>query len=114
MPNIYKFVDNIAATLCEKSTGDVWFTKLNLTKAYNQLADNFTSVQCNFIFVDGNMKGNYQFHMFFYGLGNMPNEFQRVMESTTGNVPYTNCYLNDILIASKGEFSAQKYIVNKF
>ena len=34
-------------------------------------------------------------------------------KSTIGNVPLTNCYLNNILSASKGKFSAQKYIVIK-
>ena len=43
----------------------------------------------------------------------MPNEFQRVMDSTLGNIPYTNCYLDDILVASKGSFFDHKKIVYK-
>ena len=43
----------------------------------------------------------------------MPNEFQRVMDSTLGNVPFTNCYLDDILVASKGSFNDHKKIAYK-
>ena len=55
--------------------------------------------------------GTYQFLTGFYGLGDMPNEFQRVMEYTLGSIDFTNCYLDDILIASKGTFLDQKNIV---
>ena len=44
----------------------------------------------------------------------MPNEFQRVMDSTLGSIPFTNCYLDDILISSKGSFLDYKNIVLKF
>ena len=43
----------------------------------------------------------------------MPNECQRVMDSTLGSLPFTNCYLDDILIASKRTFSDHKNIVLK-
>ena len=43
----------------------------------------------------------------------MPNEFQRVMDSTLGSIPFTNCYLDDILISSKGTFLDHKNIVLK-
>ena len=43
----------------------------------------------------------------------MPNEFQRVMDSMLGSIPFTNCYLDDILIASKGTFLDHKKIVLK-
>ena len=43
----------------------------------------------------------------------MPNEFQRVMDSTLNSIPFTNCYLDDILIASKGTFLDHKNIVLK-
>ena len=32
----------------------------------------------------------------------MPNEFQRVMDSLLKDITFTNCYIDDILIASKG------------
>ena len=43
----------------------------------------------------------------------MPNEFQRIMDSLIGNIPFTNCYLDDILVASKGSFIDHKNIVYK-
>ena len=35
------------------------------------------------------------------------------MDSTLGSIPFTNCYLDDILIASKGTFLDNKNIVLK-
>ena len=57
--------------------------------------------------------GTYQFLTDFYGLGDMPKEFQRVMDSTLGSIPFTNCYLDDSLISSKGTFLDHKNIVLK-
>ena len=66
-----------------------------------------------FSFVGGDITGTYHFLTGFYGLGDMPNEFQRVMDSTLGNIPFTNCYLDDILVASKGSFIGLKKIAYK-
>ena len=41
----------------------------------------------------------------------MPNEFQRVMDSLLKNIPLTNCYIDDILIASKGSLNEHKAIL---
>ena len=114
MPNIHELVDNVAAQISNNSAGEVWFTNLDLKNAYSQRSlDNFTSSQCNFSLVGGDTTGTYQFLTGFYGLGDMPNEFQRVMDSTLGNIPFTNCYLDDILVASKGSFNDHKKIVFK-
>ena len=114
MPNIHELVDNVAAQIINDSVGEVWFTNLDLKNAYSQLSlDKFTSNQCNFSIVGGDITGTYQFLTGFYGLGDMPNEFQRVMDSTLGSIPFTNCYLDDILIASKGTFLDHKNIVLK-
>ena len=114
MPNIYELVDNVAAQISNNSAGEVWFSNLDLKSAYSQLSlDNFTISQCNFSLVGGDITGTYQFLTGFYGLGDMPNEFQRGMDSTLGNIPFTNCYLDDILVASKGNFFNHKKIVYK-
>ena len=114
MPNIHELVDNVAAQISNNSAGEVWFTNLDLKNAYSQLSlDNFTSSQCNSSLVGGDKTGTYQFLTGFYGLGDMPNEFQRVMDSTLGNISFTNCYLDDILVASKGSFNDHKKIVYK-
>ena len=61
----------------------------------------------------GDITGTYQFLAGFYGLGDMPNKFQRVIDSTLGTIPSTNCYLDDILIADKESFLDHKNIVFK-
>ena len=43
----------------------------------------------------------------------MSNEFQRVMDSTIGNIPFTIVF-DDILVASKGSFTEHKNIIHKF
>ena len=43
----------------------------------------------------------------------MPNNFQRVMDLTMGNIAFTNCYLDDILVASKVSFTDNKNILYK-
>ena len=76
IPNIHELVDNVAAQISNNSAGEVWFTNLDLKNAYSQLSlDNFTSSQCNFSLVGGDITGTYQFLTGFYGLGDMPNEF---------------------------------------
>ena len=112
MPNIHELVDNAAAQISNDSAGEVWFTNLDLKNAYSQLSlDNFTNSQFNFSLVGGDITGTYQFLTVFNGLGDMPREFQRVMDSTLGSIPFTNCYLDDILVASKGSFIDHRKIV---
>ena len=54
----------------------------------------------------------YQFLTSFNSLGDMPNEFQRVMVSLLKNIPCTNSYIHDILVASKGSLDEHKPIAN--
>ena len=43
----------------------------------------------------------------------MPNELQRVMDSLLKNIPFTNCYVDDILVASKESLEEHEAIVDK-
>ena len=43
----------------------------------------------------------------------MPNEFQRVIDSLLKNIPFTNCYIDGILVASRGTLEEDKVIVYK-
>ena len=114
MPNILELIDNIALQLSSKESGEVWFSKLDLKNAYSQLQlCTDTSKKCNFSIVGGETTGTYWFLTGFYGLGHMPNEFQRVMDSLLKDIPFTNCYINDILIASKGSINERKAILSK-
>ena len=114
MPNIHELIDNVALQISEKSNGPVWFSNLDLKNAYSQLKlCDQTSKQCNFSIVGGETTGTYRFLTIFYGLGDMPNEFQRVMDSLLKNIPFTNCYIDDILVASRGSLEEHKSIVYK-
>ena len=82
MPNIHELIDIIALQLSSKESGEVWFRSLDLKNAYSQLQlCTGTSKQCNFSIVGGKTTGTYRFLTRFYGLGDMPNEFQSVMDS---------------------------------
>ena len=114
MPNIHELIDNVALQISEKSNGRVWFSNLDLKNAYSQLKlCDQTSRQCNFCIVGGETTGTYRFLTGFYGLGDTPNEFQRVMDSLLKNIPFTNCYKDDILVASRGSLEEHKSIVYK-
>ena len=112
MPNIHELIDNIALQLSSKESGEVWFSSLDLKNAYSllQLCTD-TSKQCNFSIVGGETTGTYRFLTGFYGLGDMPNDFQRVMDSLLKDILFTNCYIDDILIASKGSLNEHKAIL---
>ena len=76
---------------------------LDLKYAYSQLklaAD--TARQCNFNIVGGKATGTYRFLTGFYGLADMPAEFQKAMDRTINHAKNTFCFLDDILIVSKG------------
>ena len=105
MSNTHELFENIGIglQLSNKNSREVWFSNLDLKNAYSQLQlCTDTSKQCNFSIVCGETTGAYRFLMGFYGLGDMPNEFRRVMDSLLKHIPFTNCYIDDILIASKG------------
>ena len=36
MPNTHELLDNVASQISNDSTGEVWFTKLDLKNAYSQ------------------------------------------------------------------------------
>ena len=103
MSNIHELIDKIALQFSNKNSGEVWFSNLDLKIAYSQLQlCTDTSKQCNFSIVGLETTGTYRFLTGIYGLGDMQNEFQRVMDSLLKGFPFTNCYIDDILIASKG------------
>ena len=61
--------------------------------------------------VGGEVTGSYRFKIGFYGLSDMPNEFQRIMDRLTEKLPNTHCYLDDILIATVGSKDEHKKLV---
>ena len=78
MPNIDLLLDNIAQVVKPDKTNQTLFTTLDLRYAYSQLPlDKTTREQCNFSLLGGNATGTYQFQTGFYGLTDMPAEFQK-------------------------------------
>ena len=61
-----------------------------------------TARQCNFNIVGGKATGTYRLLTGFYGLADMPAEFQKAMDRTINHAKNTFCFLDDILIVSKG------------
>ena len=61
-----------------------------------------TTRQCNFSIVGGSTTDTYRFKTGFYGSGDMPNEFQRELDSKLGHLPAVQVHLDDILIATIG------------
>ena len=103
MPNIDELVDGVSQIIAEKKSGNVYFTTLDFTYAYGQVAlEQKTSEQCNFSLVGGKSTGTYCFKNGFYGLTSMPAEFQKVIDNLIKEFPQANAFIDDILIASKG------------
>ncbi len=104
MPNIDKLMDNVSQIISAKDyeNQDVWFTMLDLTYAYGQLLlDVLTSLQCNFY----NATGTYRFKTGFYGLADMPAEFQQALDMLVHDLPFTHAFIDDILIVTTGSKS---------
>ena len=102
MPNVDELIDGVSQNVTENKSGTIYFTVLDLKYAYSQLklaAD--TAKQSNFNFVGGKAKGAYRFLTGFFGLADMPAEFQKAMDRYINHAKNTFCFLDDILIVSK-------------
>ena len=105
MPNIDVLLDNIAQSAQEGTNkpGTTYFSTIDLRYAYSQLPlDETTRTQCNFSIIGGKATGTYQFQTGFYGLTDMPAEFQKAIDLTLNNEKDTFAFLDDILIISHG------------
>ena len=89
-------VDDLFANLGKGS----FFTKLDLSQAYQQLPLDPESRK----FVVINMhKGLFRYTRLPYGIASAPGIFQKVMESLLQGIPHVTVYLDDILIAGETE-----------
>ena len=87
---------------------------LDLHYAYSQLNFyNDTASHCNFNIVSGNMTGTYLFKTGCYGLTGMPAEFQKANDCTLVGLTNTFCFLDDILIVSRGRIEHHLDLVRK-
>ena len=103
MPNLELLVDMVAEQLDNSTSGQAWYTSLDMRYAYGQVPlDEETARHCNFQITCGKARGTYRFITGFYGLTVMPTEFQKVMDKKLSNMANTYVFLDDILIVTKG------------
>ena len=109
MPNIDVLLHNIAQVVKSDKSNQTLFSTLGLGYAYSQIPlDKATKEQCNFNLIGGNTTGTYQFQTGFYGLTDMPAEFQKAVDLTLTNCNNTFAYLDDILIVTKGTIETRR------
>ena len=113
MPNIDSLIDSISQHTNNSILGDnVYFSTIDLKYAYSQLKLHpDTARHCNFNIICGEATGTYRFKTGFYGLTDMPAEFQKAMDYTLVGLTNTYCFLDDIIVVSKGtQESHLKYV----
>ena len=95
MPNMHELIDLAAQIITRDTPGKVWFTSLDLKYAFSQLPlSNLTSSYCNFKILCGEATGTYRFKTGFYGLTDMPTEFQKTMDCILQGLEGVICYLD--------------------
>ena len=104
MPNIDNLIDTIQQNLNTNALQETaYFSTLDLKYAFSQLnLDPETARHCNFNIVSGEGTGTYRFITGFYGLTDIPAAFQKVMDFTLVGLKSTDCFLDDIIIVSRG------------
>ena len=104
MPNIDDLIDTIQQKLNTNAPQETaYISTLDLKYAYSQLnLDSETARHCNFNIVSGEGTGTYRFITDFYGLTDMPAAFQKVMDYQLVGLKNTHCFLDDIIIVSRG------------
>ena len=104
MPNIDNLIDTIQQNLNTSASQETaYFSTLDLKYAYSQLKlDPETARHCNFNIISGERTGTYRFMTSFYGLTDMPATFQKVMDYTLVGLQNTYCFLDDIIVVSRG------------
>ena len=115
MTNIDMLIESISQqTSAPASQNTRYLSTIDLKYAYYRLnlyAN--TANHCNFIIISGDMTGTYRFQTGFYGLTDMPAEFQKAMDYTLIGLINTYCFLDDILIVNKGSLEEHKNYVMK-
>ena len=115
MPNIDTLIESISQQIsAPASQNTTYFSTLDLKYAYSQLnLDTNTANDCNFNIISDHLTGTYRFQTGFYGLTDMPAEFQKAMDYSLFGLNNTYCFLDDILIVSKGSLEEHKRYVMK-
>ena len=104
MPNTDKLIDMTQQNLNTNASQETaYFPTLDLKYANSQLKlDPETARHCNFNIISDEGTGTYRFITGFYGITDMPAAFQKVMDYTLVGIKNTHCFLDDIIIFSRG------------
>ena len=114
MPNINLLIQTISQTLSTVPQEPAYFTSLDLQYAYSQLKlHSDTARHCNFNLLSGDMTGTYCFKTGFYGLTDMPAEYQKAIDCTLAGLYNTFCFLDDIFIVNRGRIEQHLDLVRK-
>ena len=70
--------------------------------------DEDTANQCNFNIIGGQATGTYRYNTGFYGLTDMPAEFQKAIDKTLFNLKNTYSFPDDIIIVTGGGLENHK------
>ena len=112
IPNIHELIDSVAQITTKDVPGKVWFKSLDLKYAFSQLPlSSFTNSPCNFNILCGDATGTYRFKTGFYGLTDIPTEFQKAMNCFLQGLEGVICYLDDIV--TKGDIQKHDDLVEK-
>ena len=114
MPNIYSLIQTISQKMSTAPQEAAYFTTLDLQYVCRQLnLHSDTARHCNFNLVSGDMTRTYRFETGFYGLTDMPAEFQKAIACTLAGLDNTFCFSDDILIVSRGGIEKNLDLVRK-
>ena len=81
-------------------SGGKWFSKLDLTNAYLQLAlDEESQKLCTL----NTHRGLYQYRRMPFGIASAPALFQKTMDSVLQGIKHVVCYIDDILVTGSNE-----------
>ena len=116
MPNIDNLIDTIQQNLKTTASQETaYFSTLDLKYAYSQLnPDRETARHCNFNIISGDGTGTYRFITGFYGLSDMPAALQKVMDYTLVELQNTHCFLDDIIVVSRGSKEEHLKLVYRY
>ena len=92
MPNVDELIDGVSQIITATSEGSLYFTVLDLKYTYSQIRLTAETAKQRNI-VGGQATGTYRFLTGFYGLADMPAEFQKAMDRTLNHSKNTFCFL---------------------
>ena len=100
MPNMEELISKIFAKTT-RSEAEIWMSKIDIDYAYGQakLSDE-AAKHCVFSIIGGDFTGHYRFKKGFYGLSDIPTEFQEHIDAVLGfNTPV---WIDNIICVTNG------------